>query len=73
MIPATVWLFRDLVDPRIYRIAITPGFNATMDKGAEIMPWNEARESLPPETFYAQCRMAFSDWCARNPELADGR
>lgn len=71
MIPATIWLCRDREDPRIYRIAVSPGHNATINSEAEVIPWNEARETLSPEVFHDQCRMAFADWCARNPELVE--
>lgn len=67
---ATIYLVRDRTDPRIYRLAVVLGHNTPLNQEAEILPWNEARLHLSPETFYQHCRMSFADWCARNPELA---
>jgi hypothetical protein len=70
---ATICLVRDRIDPRIYRLAVVLGHDRPLTREATNLPWNEARRCLRPETFYQHCRMSFADWCARNPELADGR
>jgi len=45
-------------------------FIGTNHRDAVPVPWNEARRALDPTDFNRMCRLSFTDWCTRNPELA---
>lgn len=71
----TVYLVRDPDRPGRYWLAVNmrmmPNEKGELTPETMVIPWRDAKRRLDLDAYYDLCRMSFSDWCARNPELAN--